>query len=77
MLDEIVVARFRADAPLAAARLMAVGFNRSALHVARMADRDRHLFVLDQVFELDLFNAIDDLRAALVSIRLRHFAQFR
>ena len=68
MLDEIVFARFGADAALAAARLMAVDVNRSALDVAGVADGDGHFFVFDQVFELDLFDAIDDLRAAVVAI---------
>ena len=68
MLDEIVLARFRADAALAAARLMAVDVHRRALDVARVADGDGHFFVFDQVFELDFLDAVDDLRAALVAI---------
>ena len=56
--------------PLAAARLMAVGLDRGALDVAGVADGDGHLFVFDQVFELDFLDAIDDLRAPLVSVLL-------
>ena len=70
MLDEIFFARSRADAAFAAARLMAVDVNRSALDVAGVADGDGHLFVFDQVFELDFFDAVDDLRAAVVAVRL-------
>ena len=75
MLDEIVFARLGADAALAAARLVAVDVDRSALDVAGMADGDGHFFVFDQVFELDFFDAIDDLRAAVVAIGFQHFAQ--
>ena len=75
LLDEIFLARLRADAALAAARLMAVDIHRSALDISRMAHGDGHLFVFDQVFELDLVDAIDDLRAALVAVLLQDFAQ--
>ena len=75
MLDEIVVARLRADAALAAARLVTIGFHRSALDVAGMADGDGHFLVFDQVFELDFLDAVNDLRAALVAIGFQDFAQ--
>ena len=75
VLDEIFVAGLRADAALAAARLMAVDVDRRALDVAGMADGDGHLFVFDQVFELDFLDAIDDLGAALVAIGFQDFAQ--
>ena len=74
MLDEIFLAGARADAALAAARLVAIDIHRSALDVAGMADRDGHFFVFDQVFELDLFDAVNNLRAALIAIELHHFA---
>src|SRR5712692_4560590 len=54
---------------------MPVGIRRGALDVARVADGDQHLRVGDQVFELDLVDLVDDLRAAIVSIRFVHFAQ--
>ena len=75
VLDEILLARFRADAAFAAARLMAVDVDRSALDVARVADGDGHFLVFDQVFELDFLDAVDDLRAAVVAIGLQDFAQ--
>ena len=71
VLDEIFLARLCADAPLAAARLMAIDVHRSALDIARMADGDGHVFVFDQVFELDVVHAIDDLRAAFVAVRFQ------
>src|SRR6185437_10189483 len=75
VLDEIVFAGSRADAPLAAAGLMAVGFDRRALDVARVADGDGHFLVFDQVLELDFLDAIHDLGAALVAIGFHHVAQ--
>src|SRR5208282_3149722 len=75
VLHEIVVAGLGADAAFAAARLMAIGFHGGALDVAGMADGDGHLFVFDQVFELDFLDAVDDLRAAIVSVSLKDFAQ--
>ena len=77
MLDEIFFARFRADAALAAARLVAVGVHRRALDVAGVADGDGHFLVGDQVFELDFLDAVDDLRAALVAVGFLDFAQLR
>ena len=68
MLDEILVARFRADAALAAARLVAIHVHRSALHVAGVADGDGHVGIGDQVLELDLFDLVNDLRAAVVAV---------
>ena len=70
VLDEILFARFRADAALAAARLVAVDVHRRALDVARVADGDGHVLVFDQVFELDFLDALDDLRAARVAVVL-------
>ena len=77
MLDEILFARLRADAALAAARLLAIDVHRSALDVAGVADGDGHFFVCDQVFELDFLDAVDDLGAALVAIVLRAFRAAR
>src|SRR5467141_5115729 len=75
MLNEIFFLRLRADAPLAAARLVPVGIRRRALDVPRVADGNQHLRVGDQVFELDLIDLVDDLRAAIVSVGFVHFAQ--
>src|SRR6202167_2688238 len=76
MLDETVVARCRADAAFAAARLVAVGLDGGALNVARMADGDGHFLVFDQVFELDFLDAGNDLGAARVAIGFYDFAEF-
>ena len=75
MLDEILFARFRADAALAAARLVAIDVHRRALDVARMADGDGHVHVGDQVFDLDLLDGVDDLRAPVVAVIFLDFAQ--
>src|SRR6266853_96865 len=75
MFDEIFLARFRADAALAAARLMAVHVHWRALDVARVADGNGHLHIGDQVFELDLLDAFDDLGAARVGVVFLDFAQ--
>src|SRR5271156_2959915 len=77
MLDEIVVASFGADAAFAAARLVAIGFDRGAFDVARVADGDGHFLVFDEVFELDFLDAVNDLGAAFIAIGLYDFAQFR
>src|SRR5271156_302776 len=77
MLDEIVVAGFGADAAFAAARLVTIGFDRGALHVAGMADGDGHFLVFDEVFELDFLDAVNDLGAALVTVGFYDLAQFR
>ena len=57
MFDEVFLAGLGADAALAAARLMAVDIDGGALDVAGVADGDSHLFVFDQVFELDFVHA--------------------
>ena len=75
MLDEILVARLHADAALASAALLAVGGNRRALHVAAVADRDRHLLVGDQVFEMDFGGFVFDDGAAFVAVELFDFFQ--
>src|SRR6266851_2100327 len=54
---------------------MPVCIRRRALDVPRVADGDQHLRVGDQVFKLDFIDLVDDLRAAIVSVRFVHFAQ--
>ena len=76
VLDEILFARSRADAAFTSARLVPIDIHRSALHVAGVADRDGHFFVFDQVFQLDLFNAVHDLRAAIIAVKFHHLPQF-
>src|SRR5215469_1571682 len=75
MLDEVLFAGARADAALAAARLVTVDVNRSALYVAGVADGDSHFLVFNQIFELDFLDAVDYLGAAVVAIGFHHFAQ--
>src|SRR6266849_6639237 len=55
---------------------MAVGVSSGALDVAGMADSDQHVGVGDQIFELDFVDLVDDLRAAIVAVRLLHFLEF-
>ncbi len=76
MLDEILVARLHAGATLPATALHAVGGDRSALHVAAVADRDRDLLVGDQVFQVDFRGFVFDLGAAFVTVQLFDFFQF-
>ena len=52
--DEVLFARAHADAALAAAALRAVGGDRRPLDVAGVGDRDRHVFVGDQVLDPEL-----------------------
>ncbi len=75
MLDEVLFARARADAALAAARLVAIDVHRGALDVSGMADGDGHVRVGDQVLDLDLLDGVHDLRAALVAEFLLDLAQ--
>src|SRR6267378_663222 len=77
ILDEIFFLRLRADAALAAARLVAVRVRGRPLDVARVAHGDQHLRVGDQVFELDLVDLIDNLRAPVVAVGFVYFAQLR
>ena len=73
MFDEILVARLHAHAPLASAALIAVGGDRSSLHVAGVACGDGHLLVGDQVFEMDLGGFVFDDGAAFVTVELFDF----
>ena len=75
MLDEIFFLGARADAAFAAAGLVAIGVGGSALDVAGMADGDEHVGVGDEIFELDLVDLVDDLRAAIVAVGFVDFAE--
>src|SRR5579862_5227006 len=75
LLDKILVARFHPHAPFAAPRLLAVGGKRGALQVAGVRHGDYHLFVGDQVFQLDFRLFLDDLGAAHVAIFLLHLLE--
>ena len=68
MLDEVFFLGARADAPLAAARLVPVNLHGRALDVTGMAHGDEHVGVRDQVFQLDLVHLVHDLRAAVIAV---------
>ena len=71
--DEVLVARPHADAALAAAPLIPVGRDRGPLDVAGVADRDRHVFLGDQILDAQLARlAFDDLGAAIVAVLRLH-----
>ena len=76
VLDEIFFLGASTDAPLAAARLVPVRFRRGALDVPRVADGDQHLRVSDQILEFDFIDLVDDLRPAVIAVRLLHFLEF-
>ncbi len=76
MLEEILFARTCADAALSAARLMAIDVHRGALDIAGVADGDGHVGIGDQVFDLDLVNGVDDLRAPRIAEFLLNLLQF-
>ena len=75
--DEILFARAHADAALAAAPLVAVVRDRGPLDVAGVADRDRHVFFGDQVFDAELAFLGEDLRPARVAVLLLNLAAAR
>src|SRR5205085_3341374 len=76
MLDEVLVARLHAGAARAPAPLIAVGGDRRPLQIPRVADRNRNLFVSNQVFQLDFGGFVLNHRAAFVTVLLLDFFQF-
>ena len=64
MADVVLFARPHADAALAAAALRPIRRDRRALDVAGVGDRDRHVFVGDQVLDAELAALVDDLGPA-------------
>src|SRR6516225_6052801 len=75
VLDKVLFAGLRADAPFAPAGLVAVDLDRRALDVASVAHGNEHVGIGDQVFELDLVDLVDDLSAPVISIGLVNFPQ--
>jgi hypothetical protein len=63
LVDEILVLGRRRTAPATAALLRAIGADRLALGVARMRQRDHHVFRRDQVEDVEVFFA--DARISL------------
>ena len=77
MADEILFFRPHADAPLAAAALVAVRRDRSPLDVAGVADRDRHVFFGDQVLDAQFARlAFDNLGPPIVAVFRPDVAKF-
>src|SRR5579875_4004423 len=77
-LDEILAARAGADAPAAAAFLLAVDGDGRALDIAGVSEGDRHRLFLDEIFELNLIDLILQLRAPRIlvaAVLLAHFLQ--
>ena len=68
LIDEILLARGRADDALAAAPLRAVGILRQALDIAAVRQRDDHVLLVDQVEHVDFAVHGRDLGAALVGV---------
>ena len=66
-LDEVVVVRSYRDLALAAAFLLLVLLARHALDVASVRDSYDHIFVRDEIFDVDVVVIIHDLGDA------RHF----
>ena len=66
--DEVFFARLHAEAPGAAALLLAVGGDGRALEVAGVGDGDGDLLVGDEVFEGELGGLVDDDGAACVAV---------
>src|SRR5581483_6052437 len=76
MLDEILVARLHAGTAGASATLHAVGGDRCALQIAGVADRDRHLLVGDQIFQMDLSRFVFNHGTTLIAVLFLHFFEF-
>ena len=75
MADEVLFPRPHADAALAAAALVPVVGDRGALDVAGVADRDRHVFLGDQILDAELALFGKDLGSARVAVLLLNRAQ--
>jgi hypothetical protein len=75
MLDEVAVLHVHSGHTAAAALLLAIGPERQRLDVASLRDRDHHLLVGDQVFNVDLILTRRDQRAAFICEALINFAE--
>ena len=67
VLDEIFVLRRSSESALAATALTRVGRDWRTFDVARLGDRDRNVFVLDQIFDRK-FNARVDEESEIMII---------
>ncbi len=68
----ILLVSAHADHATPAASLRAVDVHRHALDVAALRDGDQHLLLRHQILLVQLSVALDDVRAALIPIRLLH-----
>src|SRR3954451_7583782 len=66
VLNYILGSSSHPDAPLAAARLSAIGVDRSSLQVPAPGNRHGHVLNLNQVFQPDIAGILNDLGTALV-----------
>ena len=74
--DEILVARAHAGTSLAAAALRPIDGQRHTLDIAAMADRNDHVFLLDQVFVILIEHLVGDLGAPVVGQALARGCEF-
>src|SRR5438105_7442393 len=75
MRDEILFARAHADAALAAAALVAIVGDGGPLDVTGVADRDRHVFLGNQVLDAELALFGEDVRSPRVAVLLLNLPQ--
>src|SRR5215471_4301871 len=76
MADEVLVARPHPDPAFAATTLVAIGRDRRPLDVARVRNRDRHVFFGDQILDIDLSGfAFEDFRTAIIAVLRLHLFQ--
>src|SRR5262249_2314011 len=75
VLDEVLVARRRADLPPPAAPLGAIEAHGVPLHVSLVGDRDHHVLFDDEVLDRDGRGLVDDAGPALVAVLLPDGAQ--
>ena len=66
---------FIAKPPGASTTLLAVGGDGRALEVAGVRDRDRNLFIRNEIFELKLGGLVDDLGAAGVAVLVANLGE--
>jgi len=73
--DEVFLARLHAHASRAAAALLAIDRDGSALEVSLVAHRYCDLLVGDQVFELNLSTLVDNFGTPFVAVFVANFFQ--
>src|SRR4051794_33356661 len=76
MVDGVLGTRAHADSSLAASSLTLVRIDRSALEISTARDRDRDVFLSNEILNIDLARVFDDLGPALVTEVLLDFFEF-